>query len=202
MYYNLKVNHNIKDLISMDGILLKLLQKESAKQPRFWKLFNSIRQDLDRMFWCFSSQPWLGAPDLSFEDHLESNKSIGRCCSTTQLWRPGALGLYADKFGEEYFDFWAIEPTRDDPKELVKIFDNIPYKEQNKQNKFIEEHARIWMLYTDSSCWEIFAKKINLLDKLKEALWNNKFVEVYKSQSDQRGMAFGIAGLSRIWHNM
>lgn len=177
----------------MDGLLIKLLQTGS-NEPRFWKLFNSIRQDLDRMFWFFSHQPWMGAPDDFCKDDLESYEGAGS--SSGQLWRPGGLCRYADKFREEYFDLWAIEPTRDDPKELAAIFEKLP---RCDKNKFIEEHARIWLLYTDSSCWEIYARKTNLLDNLREALWNLKTVSLYKSQSNQRGSAFGSAGLSLIW---
>ena len=53
----------------MHGLLFKLLNYQlGRREPSFWMLFGSIRQDLDRLFWCFAAQPWMGAPDDFDED--------------------------------------------------------------------------------------------------------------------------------------
>jgi hypothetical protein len=64
---------------------------------------------------------------------------------------------------------------------------------------FIRRHARVWLLYTDSTCWEIYARKARLLDETREHLRGKPWVEVYESHADRRGMAFGTAGLSEVW---
>lgn len=178
----------------MEGLLLRLLETE-LPEPRFWKLFGSIRPDLDRLFWCFLWQPWMGPPDdFHTEPFLESFEGEGD--TSVQLWRPGTLSLYADRFGEEYIELWAIEPTRDDAKTLAAAFNKAPWRDQDK---FIEERARVWLLYTDSTCWEIYARKTSLIERLREALMHRRSVVVYESRSDQRGAAFGAAGLSGVW---
>ena len=51
----------------MDGLLLKLLP-DGFPGLRFWRLFSPIRQNLDRLYWCFPFQPWMGAPEEFYED--------------------------------------------------------------------------------------------------------------------------------------
>ena len=181
----------------MDGLLLRLLQS-GRQDHRFWKLFASIRQELDRLFWCFPYQPWLGAPD-DFQHDEVMEPFEGEGSTETQLWRPGSLSRFADRFGEEYIQLWAIEPTRDDPKALVAAFDKLPSRDQDN---FIVEHSRFWLLYTDNICWEIYARKTRLLDTVQEALTRQRAAEIYRSQSDQRGAAFGAAGLSMVWSSL
>jgi hypothetical protein len=185
----------------MDGLLLKLLhQHVKQPEPPFWRLFSPIRQDLDRLVWCFSGQPWMGPPpdfngelvEIAFQDPK------ARVFADVHLWRPGSLGRFADRFREEYIELWGIEPTRDDPQELATRFCAIPYR-KGKKELFIQEHARAWLLYTDCSCWEIFARKTPLLDSLREALSGKPWVALYNSSSDRRQTAFHAAGLSHLW---
>jgi hypothetical protein len=56
----------------LEGLLLRLLEDRSGTPGRwFWKLFGPIRQDLDRLYCCFSNQPWVGAPSRFREKDLE-----------------------------------------------------------------------------------------------------------------------------------
>jgi hypothetical protein len=61
---------------------------------------------------------------------------------------------------------------------------------------------RVRLLYTDSTCWEIYARKARLLEQTREHLRGKPWLEVYESQADRRGMAFGTAGLSEVWSAM
>jgi len=178
----------------MDGLLLKLLARQPGQtEPTFWMLFGSIRQDLDRLFWCFADQPWMGAPDDFDEDRfLEFFEEASK--TSIQLWKPGSLARYANQFGEEYIQLWGIEPTQDDPSQLASR-----YSATSWDAAIVEQYARVWLIYTDSACWEIFARKKNLLDEVGKALKGKPWVEVYKSDSEQRGWAFGMAGLSHMW---
>jgi hypothetical protein len=51
----------------VDGLLLKFTERE----PSFWKLFGSIRQDLDRLYWVFLWAPWLAGP-LEFQENSDT----------------------------------------------------------------------------------------------------------------------------------
>jgi len=82
----------------MDGLIVRLFDDGTGSPGRwFWEVFGSIRPDLDRMFWCFSNQPWMGFPTNldrldQFEfDHLELFEKEG--ATSVQLWRPATLGL-------------------------------------------------------------------------------------------------------------
>jgi hypothetical protein len=180
----------------MDGLLLRLLQT-GAKEPKFWDIFASLREDFDRLFWCFTSQPWMGAPEGFHEDPV-TLRFPGDECSGTMLWQPGYLSRYGNKFGEEYMELWAIEPAVADPKMLVSAYDKTYYQ---KQDKFIDEHAYVWLMYMDSTSWEIYARRSDFLKRLHDSLVNEPSVAIYRSQSDRRGAAFAAAGLSQFWRN-
>jgi hypothetical protein len=177
----------------VDGLLLKLIEDGAGFPGRwFWKLFRPIRQDLDRLYWCFSNQPWMGAPSDFREDDLEPFEE--EITSSIQLWRPGSLTRYAGQFGEEQIELWAIEPTRDDPAQLAT-----KYSASGWSHEVIREHARVWLIYTDSTCWEIYARKRTLRDKVEESLQGKRWVEVYRGNDERRGELFGMAGLSHVW---
>ena len=179
----------------MHGLLLELLEDSTGAPGRwFWRLFDPIRLDLDRMYWCFPDQPWMGAPLDFREDALEPFEE--EYASTTQLWRPGNLVRYADRFAEESIELWAIEPTRHRPADLAT-----KYSASNWSEESIREHAPIWLIYTDSTCWEIYARKAALLANVAEGVQGKRWVEVYRGHCERRGELFGKAGLSLVWRN-
>ena len=178
----------------MHGLLFKLLNFQlGQREPSFWMLFGSIRQDLDRLFWCFAAQPWMGAPDDFDEDQfLESFEEAGT--TSIQLWRPGTLARYADQFAEEYIQLWGIEPTQDNPSQLAAR-----YSASGWDAEVVQQYARVWLIYTDSTCWEIYSRHARLLEQTRQHLRNQSWVEVYESAADARATAFGAAGLSEVW---
>jgi hypothetical protein len=183
----------------MDGLLIKLLADAGRPGFWFWKLFAPIRQDLDRLFWCFPCQPWMGPPDEFVKDDAATNASfVGARTSMTQLWNPGSLGRYADRFGEEQIELWGIESTVDDPTQVAKEYDSTPWRERER---IIRQFARVWLIYTDG-VWEIYARKPRLLEDIRQHLHGKETVSVYKSHVDRRADAFGRAGLSHVWKNL
>ena len=185
----------------MDGLIIRLLDDRTGNPGRwFWRAFGSIRPDLDRMIWCFTGQPWMGAPD-DFDLNNSFLKCDGADRASVSLWRPGVLGRHAHQFGEEHIELWAIEPTRDDPAGLAAGYDRC-WPDDEKQGDFIRQHARVWLSYFDSTCWEIYARKPGLLDRVRRDLEGKAGPMVHPSHADRRGQAFGAAGLSAVWQAM
>lgn len=152
-----------------------------------------IRKDLDRLYWCFVDQPWMGAPDSFINDESATISFNG---NSGMLWQPGSLGKYADNFGEELIEFWGIEPTRQDPQQLAADYCATSF---GNMDSFVGQYARFWFLYTDSTCWECYARKEPLIAELSSYLTDKPWVEVVRSCSDDRGNAFAIAGLTEVW---
>ena len=183
----------------MDGLIIRLLDDKTGDPGRwFWRVFGPIRPDLDRMFWCVANQPWMGAPD-DFDLEGSFQRFDGSERAGFSVWRPGVLGRHADQFGEEFIDLWAIEPTRDDPARLAAEYARC---DQDDDGAFIRQHARIWLTYFDSTCWEIYARKPGLLDRVRRGLERKPAVSVHPSHLDRRGQSLGDAGLSEIWRAM
>lgn len=176
----------------LNGLLLKLVHEGGQPEPRFWELFGPLRQDLDGLYWCFIGQPWFGAPAEFQNDQsvLMDFEDMGT--TSIQLWRPGSLSRYADQFGEEHIELWGIEPTRDNPQELAALY-------QRQADDVPRKHARVWLIYTDSTCWEIYSGKPGLIDRLSDGLRNKPWVALYSSHVDRRKAAFTAAGLSSVW---
>lgn len=152
----------------MDGRLLRFAENHAgAPEPPFWQLFAAIRQDLDRLYWCFSNQPWMGAPDDFLEDESATLCFDGQEIGNVQLWQPGVLGRYADRFAEEFIEIFGIEAETDNPQEVAALYNRSPC---NELNTIIERHGQIWLIYTDSTCWEIYTQKTSLLEQLGTAL--------------------------------
>lgn len=87
----------------VEGLLLRLLEDKTGAPGRcFWRMFGFIKQDLDRLYWCFANQPWMGAPRDFDQNDFEPFEE--KCSSSIQLWRPGSLAKYADRFAEEYIE--------------------------------------------------------------------------------------------------
>ena len=189
----------------MDGLIIRLLEDKTCAPGRwFWKIFGPIRPDLDRMFWCLTNQPWMGFPADEGLDWLERSDRFesahiepfeSACDTSVQLWRPGTLALYADKFAEEFIELWAMEPTVDEPTRLAAEFNDRTWAESEA---FIRQHARIWLIYTDSTCWEIYARKEDLLDRVRAGLQGKSWATVHRSESDRRAQFLGDAGLSHF----
>jgi hypothetical protein len=162
----------------------------------FWKLFQPIRQDLDRLFWCFPYQPWMGAPREFLEDDAATATFEGQDRTSVMLWQPGSLGRYASHFAEESIELWGIEPTADNPQQLAADYSAAAKPEMQA---LIRQYARVWLLYTDSTCWEIYARKPRLLDETRAHLRGKPWVKVYDSHAERRAAAFRTAGLSEVW---
>jgi hypothetical protein len=186
--------------ITVKGLLLRLLEDKTGRPGFwFWKLFAPIRPELDRYYWCFSNQPWMGAPD-EFKDDLSATESYeGEGETDVMLWRPGSLGRYADRFAEEVIQLWAVDPATDDPPLLTERYSRIL---GNDRDAFACEHAQVWLLYTDSTCWEIYTRSPKLLDKLQAELDGKQWAKVYRSRSGHRKAAYAAAGLSDVYRNM
>jgi hypothetical protein len=181
----------------VNGLLLKLRRDSTGAPGRwFWKLFQPIRPDLDRLYWCFTNQPWMGAPDKFQADDQATESFAGEGETSVMLWRPGSLGRYADHFAEEFIDLWGIDPTSDDPQQLAARFNAAAWRDMEA---IVQDSAHVWLLYTDSTCWEIFAREPRLLAEVRAHLHGKPWVEVYESDALHRGRAFGTAGLSEVW---
>ena len=182
----------------MNGLLVKLPHLDGDRSAGDWfrKLFRPIRADLDRLYWCLPYQPWMGAPDGFDEDEAATESFEGEDRTSVMLWRPGSLGRYADTFAEEFVELWGIEPAVDDAPQLAALYRVTPWHDMAG---FVRNHARVWLLYTDSSGWEIYARKQRLLDETRAHLRGKPGVEVYDGHSQQRAAAFAAAGLSEVW---
>lgn len=184
----------------MDGLLLKLLD-DSCRAPgvSFWKMFLPIHQDLDRLFWCFSSQPWMGPPSKFEDDEIATESFDGEGNSSVVLWRPGSLSRYAENFAEEYIQLWGIEPHLDDPRHIAADYNVANWR---SMGDIPRRYARLWMFYSDSTCWEVFARKATLLNEIRTHLLDKPWVKVISSHIDRRGDAFAAAGLAECWSGM
>lgn len=84
---------------------------------------------------------------------------------------------------------WATRPS-DDPAQLAAEFSRA-----FQNNPFIEEHAEIWLIYSDSTCWEIFARNGALLDTVRDSLRGHATIRVYENDSKDRDRAWTKAGI-------
>jgi hypothetical protein len=145
----------------MNGFLLKLRHQEiGQKQPTFWRVFGSVRHELDRLYWFFPGQPSMGAPDGFNEDvpvlvEFESRSRF----STSQLWKPGTLSRYGDLIGDEYLLTCGIEPIADNPTQIAKRLDADVWRTEDKVIREFANLGHVVLIYTDSTCWEIYARK-------------------------------------------
>ena len=166
----------------MDGLLLRLLEDSRGQPGRwFWPCFEPIRADLERYWWVHASAPWMGSP-LGF---LEDDATVDfeeRIQSDIQLWRPGALGRWAKMFCEESINLWAVDPTHD-PKQEASEFSNAGW---DHRDAFIENRAIFWLLYTDSCCWEIFARDQSFLTSVSDSLKGSSAIRVVQTSSQDR----------------
>jgi hypothetical protein len=182
----------------MDGLLLRLLHGKAGRpEPSFWKIFDSIRQDLDRLYWCVTDRPWFSGP----EDFDESTcvDFPERRQSSIMLWGPGGLSRYADAFTEEQIALWAIEPRSDYPVAVASEYSDA---DRSGRDAVERRYARVSLDYLDSTYWEIYAREPALLDRLAAGLAGKAWVAVTRGNYDRRGEMFGKAGLSEVWRAM
>jgi hypothetical protein len=184
-------------VITMDGFLIKFTDApHPASEPSFRRLFGAIYAQMNAHYWCFPMQPWMGTPVRLCEDKCTVELDNGGM--ETALWRPGSLGKYADSFLEEHIEMWAVPHGCVDKATLVSEFD----KTSLSSSAFIVQNADIWLIYTDSACWEMFARSNALLSVLDESLMGKANVATFRSRSDMRGNAFNEAGLTEVWHSL
>lgn len=178
----------------MDGLLLRLLADTRSVAGRwFWPCFEPLRTEFDRYFWVVLNQPWFGAPD-EFDGEREIAEYDGMACTSVMLWRPGAVGRWAERFGEESIDIWAIDPERN-PVRTASAFSAL----RRNDDDFTETHGTIRLIYTDSCCWEIFAKETRLLAAVRDHLQCSASIRVYETSSANREPAFDAAALRETW---
>lgn len=182
----------------MDGLLIRLRDdKYGTPANWFWPCFKPLRSTFDRHFWIFPKQPWMGTPlDFDSEKEMQEFEGVGE--TSVGLWRPGAVGRWAKDFCEEHIELWAIDPA-DDPARIASEFRlTIPWREE----PFTEKHAKIWLLYSDSTCWEIFARDADQLRKVRDHVSDHTSLRAYESNSGDRGRAFEKAGIGEMWRAM
>ncbi len=138
----------------------------------------------------------MGAPDEFLEDDFATLSFEGEGLTSVMLWRPGILSRYGDRFAEEFIELWGIEPTVDDPQQLAAQYNAATWRDMES---IIRRNARVWLLYTDSTCWEIYTSNKKLLDEIREHLREKPWVDVFESNADQRATAFRTAGLAEVW---
>lgn len=182
----------------MDGLLLRLLDDKRGSPGRcFWSCFEPLRATFDRHYWIFPNQPWMGAP-AAFDYERESADYEGMGETSVCLWRPGAVGRWADQFCEEQIELWATSAAAE-PARLASEFRRTFSK---RADAFIEKHAELWLIYCDSTCWEVFARDASVLRKVREYLQGNAVVGVYDNTSKDRSHAYSKAGIGEVWRAM
>jgi len=98
------------------------------------------------------------------------------------LWRPGSLRRYGGRLAEEFIELWGFES--DSPPRLD------------------DDEAAALLLYTDSTCWELYTRLPGLCQALRAGLRGAGGVAVYPSHSGRRRSAFHAAGLAEVWAAM
>ena len=177
----------------MEGLLLRLTGDTRAPGSTFWLCFEPLRAEFDRHFWVFTNQPWMAAPlDFDEDSQLAGYEREGHITSV-QLWCSGSIGRWATHFSEEYIELWAIGQA-DDPLKAAAAFNRTP----RSADEFIQKRAAIWLIHTNSTCWEIYAREARLLQLVRDHLLGSA-ARAYPAQSEDRGAAFGGAGLRKVW---
>lgn len=146
----------------------------------FWPCFEPLRSEFNELFWVFSNQPWMGAPG-TFDHDREIAHHSGSTDTSVQLWRPGAIGRWAERFSEEQIELWAVAPGEDPPQlafEFSRTFET--------DNEFIDRHAEFWLMYLDSAYWEIFARQPEAIKRVREGLKDNPSIRIEETWPDRQ----------------
>jgi hypothetical protein len=181
---------------TMNGLFLQLNEVRWPGRS-FWTCFAPLRTEFDRLYWVLTNTPWFGAPD-EFDFDRETADFDRAHHTETSLWVPGSIGRWAERFAEEYFELWAIDPTID-PASAAATFDRTPSPEADA---VIESHAVIWLLYADSVSWEIFAKDPATLQRIREHVGATTSVRAHETSSTNRLQGFQAAGLQSVWRDL
>lgn len=184
----------------MDSLLLQILDVSLQHPARsFSKFFSPIISRLDAHYIIFDNQPCMGLPDNAREAWDNGERKLWldfpECGHTSiQLWRPRALSAYSQYFGEEYISFWAIR-TDSDPVATAQ-----EYSRTNWSKGTRDRHALISLDYFDSSCWEICCadSMSPTLRLVEEHLHGKPWANAVRFRSDDRKLAFRLAGLSHL----
>jgi hypothetical protein len=143
----------------------------------------------DSYYWVVESQPWFGWPQ-GFQD---TDGNCDTCVEApglhTMLWRPGSLSRWAARFNEEYVSLWA--PAGAEPVEVVRGYESFT---ADRPDRFIERHAAVWLNYSDSCCWEIFALDGAMLNAVERHLAGRQDVKCYPTVSQNRRWGFSQVG--------
>lgn len=94
------------------------------------------------------------------------------------LWKPGVLSRFADRFCEEYIELWGIEPADIPPLVESSV--------RHSPDVLIRQHARIWIRYTDGTCWEIYARDAGLIETLRAGLREGRIAAIQESDFEHR----------------
>ncbi|MFT3787188.1 MAG: hypothetical protein QM770_13635 [Tepidisphaeraceae bacterium] len=177
----------------MDGLLLRLLDdNRGAPAAWFWPCFEPLRAEFDKHYWIIECQPWMGAP-LAFHDPDGNNDTTVDDPrlneEQVQLWRPGSISRWADDFGEESLDLWAVAGP--EPIEVAVAYGRTRH---DRQPEFVEKHAAFRLCYSDSCCWEIFASEPEHLDLVRRYVAENASIRAYKTVSQNRRYGFSQIG--------
>jgi hypothetical protein len=177
----------------VDGLLLRLLDdKRGSPAKWFWPCFAPLRAEFDRHYWIIDCQLWMGAPPAFHDadgnsDTVVDDQRLHE--EQVQLWRRGSISRWADDFGEEYLDLWAVDGS--EPIEVAVAYGRTPH---DRRDEFVEEHAAIRLCYSDSCCWEIFASTAAPLELIKQHVADSSSIRAYKTVSQNRRYGFSQIG--------
>jgi hypothetical protein len=178
----------------MDGLLLQLLEDKGNAGAWFWPCFEPLKRDFDNYYWIIDCQLWMGPPLAFFDESGHNAASVDDPRlhdAQVQLWRPGAIGRWASEFEEESLYLWALQ-EHTDPIEMALRWHHTSY---DRPNSFVEAHASVLLQYTDSTCWEIFARDHKLLDKVRRHTQSQASIRAYQTFSQNRRFGFKQIGV-------
>ncbi|MFZ4430130.1 MAG: hypothetical protein ACOYPS_07230 [Phycisphaerales bacterium] len=153
----------------MNGLRLTLPQHKQLSPGRwFWSCFAPLRAEFNRHFWLVPLQPWMGPPD-GFESGAWTVDYPGAGDTELGLWRPGAMGRWADRFAEESIALMAVRLS-DDPSKLASEFARVPWR---AQDAWMAVRAEFFLRYTDGTSWDMYARQAESVDAIKSNLVDN-----------------------------
>ena len=166
----------------MRGLVLQLLKdRQGAAAEWFWPCFEPLRAEFDKYYWIFPFGPWMSYP-VDFDEH-QTERYEGEGQTSISLWKPGTIGRWADQFGEEFVQLWAIDPVADPMRVLTEFL-------RKEDDRCINRFGVIWLSYTDSTCWEIFARDRKLLERVKASVQGNDAVRAFDSSTMSRSIPY------------
>jgi hypothetical protein len=98
------------------------------------------------------------------------------------LWRRGSLSRYWRNLAEEYIELWGFPAS--------------------SQPHISEQDAVAFLMYTDSTCWELYTSLPGVPERVFSFANGLHHVVAARARLDRRGEAFGFVGLSAFWRAM